>query len=69
MIESEYTSRQVEIQKWEMDFDMREMEIQKRQNELHEKRLKLLLWEDKFQNRQVSHIVTNGIVIKTIYNF
>ena len=68
MIEKEYISRQMETAAWERKFDNAQMEIQKKQEELHIKQMELQKWENKFQNKQINFIVTNGIVVKTLYN-
>ena len=68
MIEKEYISRQSEIQSWERKFDDIQIEVQKKQKELHLRKMKLQAWEKEFHSRQINFIMTNGIVVKTIYN-
>ena len=67
-IEKEYISRQMETAAWERECDNRQTEIQQKQKELHLRKLKLQAWEKEFQNKQINFIMTNGIVVKTLYN-
>jgi len=67
-MEKELVEMTIENDIWEKQLQCSEMEIQKKRKELHTKLMRLQMWETEMHDRSIDLIVTNGILIKKIYN-